>query len=432
MEKQLDLSNFSLIYPDLASKRDHLSGEKLPDIDMFDLEELGLLEAFDLKNGNLSDYFTMDPEVMKYRMETFDDMLRCPELTTMLNKLIPVLTDIMELRRLEADSGDTNDYLSSMTEIELYIAGIEVMNSGLSSARPNLKGRAFLKLSDAVQELAESEYYAELNKKLNELTQRVREIKSVTIGVNLDAQLRPKEAGVLSINPESFKSGDVIEKILRMNFKDDEYTCIASLVPFGRKQSENQKTALSLAFNSAINEVYKSSLRSWKRIVQTYVLENTDFLLDLMPEFEFLVRGTAMLRELQARNCPLIVPDIRPMEEKAFNTIGLYNPCVALKIEEQIVPNDIVFDENAAIYVLTGPNRGGKSVITCAIGLSMAMMQLGMFVPAEKASISPADAIYTHFPTGADDTIDKGRLGEECARLDEIFDRVTPYSLVLL
>ena len=31
MEKQLDLSNFSLIYPDLASKRDHLSGEKLPD-----------------------------------------------------------------------------------------------------------------------------------------------------------------------------------------------------------------------------------------------------------------------------------------------------------------------------------------------------------------------------------------------------------------
>ena len=432
MEKQLDLSNFSLIYPDLASKRDHLSGEKLPDIDMFDLEELGLLEAFDLKNGNLSDYFTMDPEVMKYRMETFDDMLRCPELTTMLNKLIPVLTDIMELRRLEADSGDTNDYLSSMTEIELYIAGIEVMNSGLSSARPNLKGRAFLKLSDAVQELAESEYYAELNKKLNELTQRVREIKSVTIGVNLDAQLRPKEAGVLSINPESFKSGDVIEKILRMNFKDDEYTCIASLVPFGRKQSENQKTALSLAFNSAINEVYKSSLRSWKRIVQTYVLENTDFLLDLMPEFEFLVRGTAMLRELQARNCPLIFPDIRPMEEKAFNTIGLYNPCVALKIEEQIVPNDIVFDENAAIYVLTGPNRGGKSVITCAIGLSMAMMQLGMFVPAEKASISPADAIYTHFPTGADDTIDKGRLGEECARLDEIFDRVTPYSLVLL
>ena len=84
------------------------------------------------------------------------------------------------------------------------------------------------------------------------------------------------------------------------------------------------------------------------------------------------------------------------------------------------------------IYVLTGPNRGGKSVITCAIGLCQVMLQLGMFLPANRCEISPADGIYTHFPTGADDTIDKGRLGEECARLGEIFDVVTGDSLVLL
>jgi DNA mismatch repair ATPase MutS len=60
------------------------------------------------------------------------------------------------------------------------------------------------------------------------------------------------------------------------------------------------------------------------------------------------------------------------------------------------------------------------------------MMQLGMYVPAKNARISPVDAIFTHFPTGADDTIDKGRLGEECARLGEIFDCVTKHSLVLL
>ena len=84
------------------------------------------------------------------------------------------------------------------------------------------------------------------------------------------------------------------------------------------------------------------------------------------------------------------------------------------------------------IYVLTGPNRGGKSVITCAIGLCQVMLQLGMYLPAASCEISPADGIYTHFPTGADDTIDKGRLGEECARLGEIFDAVTGDSLVLL
>ena len=428
----MDFNTFSLIYPNEELRKKHDSGESVPDIDLFTLQELGLLEVFNLKNRDLSEFFTMDAEVIRYRIATFDDMLRCEALTDMLNKLVPVLNDIMELRRLEADSGDTNDYLSSITEIELYVSSVKVLHDCLTEVKDQLKSPAFLALAELVTTLAESTYYRELNEKLSELTRRVREIKSVTVGVNLDAQLRPSSAGVLSINAETFKSGDALDKILRLDFKNDNYTCIANLVPFGKKQSENQKMALSLAFNSAINDVYRSSLRSWKKIVQTYVLENTEFLLNLMPEFEFLVKGTNMLRALQKKGCVLSLPEIRPMEERAFSAIGLYNPCVALKIEDEIVANDLVFDENATIYVLSGPNRGGKSVITCAIGLAQVMMQLGMYVPAEHAVISPVDGIYTHFPTGADDTIDKGRLGEECARLSEILDCVTANSLVLL
>lgn len=428
----MDFSSFSLIYPDEASRRRHEDGTDAPDVDLFTLEELGLHEVFSLNGGSLSDFFTIDPAVMRYRIATFDDMMRCRELTEMLERLVPILNDIMELRRLEADSGNPDDYLSSMTEIELYVSSVDVLHQGLKSVRTELKSPAFTALADLIAELAESEYYKELNVRLNELTRRVREIRSVTVGVNLDAQLRPTEAGVLSVNPEVFKSGDVLDKILRLNFKNDAFTCIANLVPFGKKQNENQKTALANAFNGAINDVYKSSLRSWKRIVQTYVLENTEFLLNLMPEFEFLVKGTGMLLALKQKGCPLAIPEIRPMEERAFSAQGLYNPCVALKIEEPIVPNDLSFDEKAGIYVLTGPNRGGKSVITCALGLAQVMLQLGMYLPAEEIRISPVDAIFTHFPTGAEDTIDKGRLGEECARLGEIFDCVTADSLVLL
>lgn len=431
----MNLTDFSLIYPSEQSKKEHYAGKHTPDIDMYTLEELGMLEILDLKNSELSEYFTTDPEVMKYRNETFSDMLSCDTLSSTLNKLTPVLGDIMELRRLEADSGNTDDYLSSITEIELYISCIETLHSGLSEARGSIKGKAFTTLADRIDELASSDYYAELNKKLEELTRRVREIKSVTIGVNLDTQLRPTSAGVLSINPEAFKSGDVLEKILKLSFKDDEYTCIANLVPFNKKQSENQRAALSNAFNSAINDIYRSSLKSWKKIVQSYVLENTDFLLDLLPEIEFIVKGTELLKALREKNCPLCTPEIAEIDEKVFDATDLYNPSVALKLREgeEIVPNDVEFDrDNAYIYVLTGPNRGGKSVITCALGLGIAMMQLGLFVPAKEARISPADAIFTHFPTGADDTIDKGRLGEECARLGEIFDCVTSHSLVLL
>lgn len=430
----MDLSNFSLLFPDESTKKNHYSGINCPDIDMYTLEQLGMLEILDLKSSELSDYFTTSESVMEYRNEVFADMLASPTLSATLNKLMPVLTDITELRRLESDTGE-GDYLSSITEIELYISCIDILYDGFKSVKKDLNSRAFILFSEKICELAESEYYSELNKKLTELTKRVREIKSVTVGVNLDSQLRPSYAGVLSINSEPFKSGDTIDKILRLNFKDDDYTCIAALVPFGKGQSDNQKTALSTAFNSAINDVYRSSLKSWKKIVQMYVLENTDFLLGLIPEIEFIVKGTEMLQRLRNRGCELVKPIIAPSDERVFNADELYNPAVALKLNdnEKIVANDIRFNKNDAfIYVLTGPNRGGKSVITCALGLCVAMMQLGMFVPAKYAEISPVDAIFTHFPTGADDTIDKGRLGEECARLGEIFDSVSANSLVLL
>ncbi|MBQ3063830.1 MAG: hypothetical protein IJC99_03400 [Clostridia bacterium] len=426
------LADFSLLFPDAASRSAHAAGSAAPKIDDFTLDELGLCEVLPLKNASLAEFVTKDAAVIRYREAVFADLLANEGLTKTFGKLIPVLLDIMELRRLEADSGNTADYLAGMTEIELYITSIDILYEGLCGDGIKLESAALTTLAAYMKELVESDYYAELNKKLEELTSRVREIKSVTIGVNLDAQLRPREAGVLAVNAEPFRSGDTLQKILRLNFKEDAFTCIAELVPFSKKQTENQKTALALAFTSAIGDVYKQSLKSWKRIVQQYVLENTDFLLGLLPEFELLVKGTNLVRALRIKGNTLTVPTIMPAADRSFSAKGLYNPAVALKTDDVMVKNDICFDENAGIYVLTGPNRGGKSVITCAVGLAVAMAQLGLPVPADEATISPADGIFTHFPTGAEDTIDKGRLGEECARLGEIFDEITAESLVLL
>ena len=273
-------SEFSLIYPTPESKAMAFAGANTANISDDTCEQLGLSYLLELKNSSLSEYFTTDAEVMRYRTEGFYDLLDNPELKDALLSVIPILNDIVELRQLDADmSGTTESYLYSITEIELYISCVEKLNEGLAPIREKLKSRSFKAMAERIQTLCESDYYKELNRKLTELTDRVREIKSITVGVNLDSQLRPSSAGVLSINSEQFKSGELLEKILRMNFKNDEYTCIAALVPFGRGQSENTKTALSYAFYSAINDVFKSSVKSWKLIVQSYVLDNTDFLI---------------------------------------------------------------------------------------------------------------------------------------------------------
>lgn len=424
----------SLLYPNEESHSYHSYRDNLPDICEAVCDELGLTELFGLKNSTLGDFFTSDPEVIEYRQKTVKDILDIPEIGKTLSEVHPILDDIQELRRLDMEKTNSGDsYLYSITEIELYVSCIELLKNGFSPIRDRISSPALVALADFVIELAGSEYYAELNKKLSSLASRVHEVKSVTIGVNLDRELRPCSAGVISVNSEQFKSGKTLDKILRLSFKNDAMTCIAELSPFGKGQSDNKREALVAAFHSAIEDVFRSSVKGWRGIVGEYVLDNTDFLLRMLPEIEFVSKAAELIKKLDSHpGCKTVMPEILPMEEKAFSAKELYNPRVALAIDDEIVTNDFEFDGNARIYVLTGPNRGGKSVITVAVGAAEALAMLGLPVPASEAKISPVDGIYTHFPEGADDTIDKGRLGEECARLREIFDGATENSMVLL
>ena len=422
----------SFLYPDRESEVREKEGRRVR-IERDVVEELGLSSLLPMKDSSLSSFFTSDSGVIAYRQAMFRDLLRLPELSLTLRDVLPLLFDITELRRLEADYDPTGEsYLYSITEVELYVSCVARLYEGIAPLSDRLESAAFRSFAEVITTLASSDYYKKLNDDLSALSSRIREVRSITVGVNLDATMRPVEAGVLSVNAEPFKSGRMLDKILRLSFRNDAMTTIAPLTPFDKKQNENRRDALLSAFHGALDDVFRSSVRGWRAIVGEYVLESTDFLLRILPEIEFITRGAALCHRLAERGYPTVFPTVRPTEEKAFAVRGLYNPDVALRIDERVVDNDLMLDDDARIYILTGPNRGGKSVITCAMGQAQAMFQLGLPVAAEEAVISPVSAIFTHFPTGAEDTLDKGRLGEECARLREIFDSADADALILL
>ncbi len=424
----------SLLYPCEEARKYAENKANLPDISDTVCDELGLSELFDMKTAPLSEFFTKDEEVILYRHEMMRDILSVPEVLATLGEVHPILDDIMELRRLDNDTLTSADsYLYSITEIELYVSCIDALFRGIVSCRDKLTSRACSSLADFISELSESEYYLKLKDKLEELGDKVSDIKSITVGVNLDRALRPESAAVISVNSEPFKSGKMLDKILRLSFKNNSFTTIAELTPLIKGKSDNRREALIGAFNGAVEDVFRSSVRGWRNTVAEYVIENTDFLLHLLPEMEFVSRAAELIGQLSKRDgCGVCYPRVAKREDKSFAASGLYNPRVALAIDDKIVKNDLAFDENAGIYVLTGPNRGGKSVITVALGAAQAMFQLGLPVPADSLTVSVTDGIFTHFPEGAQDTIDKGRLGEECARLREIFDGATEDSMILL
>jgi hypothetical protein len=59
----------------------------------------------------------MDKAVIEYRQDVFRDMLENNDLSDILSRVNPILSDIVELRRLSSDSDSSDNYLHSITEI---------------------------------------------------------------------------------------------------------------------------------------------------------------------------------------------------------------------------------------------------------------------------------------------------------------------------
>jgi DNA mismatch repair protein MutS len=99
---------------------------------------------------------------------------------------------------------------------------------------------------------------------------------------------------------------------------------------------------------------------------------------------------------------------------------------------ERFVPNDTVFEEGEIVRIITGPNMSGKSTFLRQTALIVLMAQMGSFVPASSARISPVDRIFTRI--GAQDEIHAGQstFMVEMIETANILNHATERSLVVL
>lgn len=67
-----------------------------------------------------------------------------------------------------------------------------------------------------------------------------------------------------------------------------------------------------------------------------------------------------------------------------------------------------------------------------SIGMAQALFQLGLFVPAEEAVMSPVSGIFTHFPSSDENNYGMGRLESECVRLSEIMKQLSDTDMLLM
>ena len=100
---------------------------------------------------------------------------------------------------------------------------------------------------------------------------------------------------------------------------------------------------------------------------------------------------------------------------------------------DMFIANDTYLDNNSnRVAIITGPNMAGKSTYMRQSALLTLMTQVGSFIPAREASISPVDKIFTRI--GASDDLVSGQstFMVEMNEVSHILKYATNKSLVIL
>ena len=416
-------------------------------------------------------HMTEDPRVVSYRVDVFSDILRHRELR---DRIMDVFDRIEHIRDFESihksyDGITLWHLFRRLDELREYILCVEEMRACLSEI--SIESDGLLGLREYVDQIYHEAGFSAMKDDLDKLHVRASEVRSITVGINLNDRLEATGLGLISVNDKPFKksgivsgfsnamaSGDRLQKgtewsgdmhyypsgkagndsffrtlkkgagvfsLQRTPFVDSR---TRSSIVGGVMDEKGKNTAYFL--EEEMNRMMSKLSRDMRDILSAYSDVAIINISGLIPEFVYYIRAAEFVEKYTAKGYSFCIPKA----ENKTDIKGFYNIRLAVDMDkpDDIVKNDMSFDNTKRIYILTGANRGGKTTLTQGIGLLFLMAQGGIYTPADSFGFEPVDSIYTHFPADEDKTTDLGRLGEECIRFKEIYDNSTSDSLILL
>lgn len=108
------------------------------------------------------------------------------------------------------------------------------------------------------------------------------------------------------------------------------------------------------------------------------------------------------------------------------------HPVVERVLGTRFIPNDTQLTDEQSLWIITGPNMGGKSTYLRQVSLIAIMAQCGSFVPAAYAQLPILDRIFTRIGAGDNVVGGKSTFMVEMEETAAICTQATARSLVIL
>ncbi len=440
MLQNYDMDNFSLLYPkDKTPSPAVLTDEACNDLSLeYICDHITESEYEQNIVKKMMIKLESDPEIIRYRCDVFEDILKFPSLRNRIKELLEQLNYLKDLERSVKDNTAAPIWqlINRLQELDVYVNCITGINESLTEN--DIKSEGLKQMKEYVSSVYSESGFEHLYDDIKELMGEIGQIRSVSLGVNLDNHMRPVEVGIVSINDTSFSRPGLLSKFLDFASKKNEihggtsFDGMTKIHTVGKAAGEDP---LMNTLSRAVTDMLGSIVKQLKTKLSKYVNISGYSLTKLIPEFIFYIRWAEYCKKLMDLGLPMCKPEILDLEKRELSAKGIYNLKLGIQLEQNkkidIIRNDIDFNSEHGIYIMTGPNRGGKTTFTQAVGILFLLAQHGIFVPAEAVSLSPADNIYTHFPADENQTVNLGRLGEESKRLSGIFAVATNKSLLL-
>ena len=464
----------SILFPG----QDRVEYRFIPEETWHDLGFDSITEKVAKKNGEAAliqrvmTGLTDDPEVSRFRAGVFDDILRNPAIRDRLVKLldqVKMFYDYGVVNRHAGDEAGIWDLMHRLEEYHDYIVTVEAIRECLSDS--SLKSEGLIRLRNTVDEIYRDHAFEALKRDVEEMRTAASAVKSVTVGINLNERFEAVSLGLIGVNAKPFSRSGILKNFVSaINPRDDIHpeaewdgkTSVYPSNPIGEEVvggmdrmiragtiMRNPLLGLSMAtvpsddgsaritrnMDAAASMLLSRLVRRLKEMLGRYLNVSVKEIADLIPEMTFYVRWAEYIEKLKKEGWIFSMAEAVPAGDGVMpmTAEGFYNlKLTGTEKPENVIRNDLSFDAEKKVYILTGANRGGKTTVTQAAGQLFLMAQSGLSVPAERFVFAPADQVLTHFPADEDKTMDLGRLGEECQRFKALYQQAGASSLLLL
>ncbi len=361
---------------------------------------------------------TRDVDVVHYRHEVFRDLDDVPlwkallQFCTSTREVLSHISQARAMRVLEQRQGWTLD------AVGIYCAALRKLVSDLEEMRP--KSRGMLDFYRYLAQYAESEAFGRLEAEAAECKSALGD---VAYCVNIDGGrvTVTRYEGELDYSEEiqsvfeRFQQGAVRSYLVSyrvwpgMTYVSQQVLgLVVRLFP--------EEFALLSRFATRHGDFFDPEVHRFYRELQFYVSYRQ--LVDFM-------RGGGL---------DFCYPEVdaQSKEELAEDTFDLALAIRLASEGQKVVDNEFRLDRGERIFVVSGPNQGGKTTFARTFGQLHHLAALGVPVPGRRARLFLCDRIFTHFEREEDHSGTAGKLEADLLGVQQTLRSASALSVVIM